>query len=65
MKKYQIDWVQFAAALIIVAAMVVAFPLMCIISATFVVILGLSRATALFSAIADAHREDHEKRGRK
>lgn len=62
MKKYQIDWVQFAAALIIVAAMVVAFPLMCIISATFVVVLGLSRIAALLSAIIDARMGGHDRK---
>lgn len=62
MKKYQIDWVQFAIALIIVAAMVVAFPLMCIISATFVVVLGLSRTAALLSAIFDARMGGHDRK---
>ena len=62
MKKYQIDWVQFAAAPIIVAAMVVAFPLMCLISAAFVVVLGISRTAALLSAIIDARMGGHDRK---
>lgn len=62
MKKYRIDWVQFICALIIVAAMVVAFPLMCIISATFVVVLGLSRTAALLSAIFDTRMGGHDRK---
>ncbi len=62
MKKYQIDWVRFAAALIIVAAMVVAFPLMCILSATFVVVLVLSRTAAMLSAIIDARMGGHDRK---
>lgn len=62
MKKYQIDWVQFICAPIIVAAMVVAFPLMCIISATFVVVLGLSRVAALLSAIIDTRMRGHDRK---
>nr|DAQ67959.1 MAG TPA: hypothetical protein [Caudoviricetes sp.] len=42
--------------------MVVAFPLMCIISATFVVVLGLSRTAALLSAIFDARMGGHDRK---
>ena len=62
MKKYRIDWVQFICALIIVAAMVVAFPHMCILSATFVVVLVLSRTAALLSAIFDARMGGHDQK---
>lgn len=66
MKKYQIDWVQFAAALITVVSLVgaivdmfvfprqpwpVVFPLLCV--------------AALFSVIVDARMEEHGRRGRK
>ena len=65
MKKYQIDWVQFAAALITVAAMVVAFPLLCVASVAFVIALLLSRVAALVSVIIDEHMEARSREGRK
>lgn len=66
MKKYQIDWVQFAAALITIGCLVgavvamfamprqpwpVVFPLLCV--------------AALFSVIVDARMEEHGRRGQK
>lgn len=66
MKKYQIDWVQSAAALITIGCLVgaivamfvfprqpwpVAFPLLCV--------------AALFSVIVDARMDEHRRRGRK
>lgn len=66
MKKYRIDWVQFAAALITIGCLVgvivamflmprqpwpVTFPLLC--------------GAALFSVIVDARMEEHGRRGRK
>ena len=66
MKKYQIDWAQFAAALITIGCLVGAivamfamprqpwpavFPLLCV--------------AALFSVIVDARMEKHGRRGRK
>ena len=65
MKKPQIDWAQCAAALITVAAMVVAFPLLCVASVAFVVALLLSRLTALVSAIIDEHTEARSRKGQK
>ena len=65
MKKYQIDWVQFAAAALIIVAMVVAFPLMCIISVAFVIALLLSRVAALVSVIIDEHAEARSRNGQK
>lgn len=57
MKQLQIDWAQFIRALITVAAMVVAFPLLLVASVAFVVALLLSRVAALVSVIIDEHME--------
>lgn len=57
MKNLQIDWAQFIGTLITVAAMVVAFPLLCVASVAFVVALLLSRLAALVSVIIDEHME--------
>lgn len=57
MKQFQIDWAQFIRALITVAAMVVAFPLLCVASVAFVIALLLSRLAALVSVIIDEHTE--------
>ena len=65
MKKYQIDWGQFIRALITVAAMVVAFPLLCVASVAFVVALLLSRLAALVSVIIDEHMEACTRKGQK
>lgn len=65
MKQPQIDWAQFIGTLITVAAMAVAFPLLCVASVAFVVALLLSRLAALFSVIVDARMEGHGRRGRK
>lgn len=65
MKKLQIDWAQFAAVLITVAAMVVAFPLLCVASVAFVVALLLSRLAALVSVIIDEHTEARSRKGQK
>lgn len=66
MKKYQIDWIQFAAALITIGSLVgalvavfamprqpwpVTFPLLC--------------GAALASAIVDASYQDNQRKGRK
>lgn len=60
MKNLQIDWAQFIGTLITVAAMVVAFPLLCVASVAFVVALLLSRLAALVSVIIDEHMEDRK-----
>lgn len=65
MKKYQIDWGQFIRALITVAAMVVAFPLLCVASVAFVAALLLSRLAALVSVIIDEHMEARSRKGQK
>lgn len=65
MKTLQIDWVQFIRALITVAAMVVAFPLLCVASVAFVVALLLSRVAALVSVIIDEHAEARSWKGQK
>lgn len=57
MKNPQIDWAQFIGTLITVAAMVVAFPLLCVASVAFVIALLLSRVAALVSVIIDEHME--------
>lgn len=57
MKQLQIDWAKFIRALITVAAMVVAFPLLCVASVAFVIALLLSRLAALVSVIIDEHTE--------
>lgn len=63
MKNLQIDWAQFIRALITVAAMVVAFPLLCVASVAFVVALLLSRLAALVSVIIDEHMEARSRKG--
>lgn len=65
MKKLQIDWAQFIRALITVAAMVVAFPLLCVASVAFVVALLLSCLAALVSEIIDEHMEARARKGQK
>lgn len=66
MKNLQIDWARFAAAaLITVAAMVVAFPLLCVASVAFVIALLLSRVAALVSVIIDEHTEARSRKGQK
>ena len=65
MKKLQIDWARFIGALITVAALVVAFPLLCVASVAFVIALLLSRLAALVSVIIDARLEEHGRKGRK
>lgn len=65
MKQLQIDWVQFIRALITVAAMVVAFPLLCVASVAFVIALLLSRVAALVSVIIDEHTEARSWKGQK
>ena len=63
MKPLQIDWAQFIRALINVAAMVVAFPLLCVASVAFVVALLLSRLAAIVSVIIDEHMEARSRKG--
>lgn len=65
MKQLQIDWAQFTRALITVAAMVVAFPLLFVASVAFVVALLLSRVAALVSVIIDEHTEARSRKGQK
>ena len=65
MKKLQIDLAQFIHALITVAAMVVAFPLLCVASVAFVIALLLSRLAALVSVIIDEHKEARGRKGQK
>ncbi len=65
MKQLQIDWAQFIRALITVAAMVVAFPLLCVASVAFVIALLLSRLAALVSVIIDEHTEARSRKGQK
>lgn len=65
MKKYQIDWAQFIRALITVAAMVVAFPLLFVASVAFVIALLLSRVAALVSVIIDEHTGARSRKGQK
>nr|DAU48706.1 MAG TPA: hypothetical protein [Caudoviricetes sp.] len=65
MKPLQIDWAQFIRALITVAAMVVAFPLLCVASVAFVIALLLSRVAALVSVIIDEHTEARSREGQK
>lgn len=55
MKKLQIDLAQLIGTLITVAAMVVAFPLLCVASVAFVVALLLSRLAALVLVIIDEY----------
>lgn len=57
MKQLQIDLAQFIRTLITVAAMVVAFPLLCVASVAFVVALPLLRVAALVSAVIDERME--------
>lgn len=65
MKQLQIDWAQFIGTLITVAAMVVAFPLLCVASVAFVIALLLSRVAALVSVIIDEHTEARSRKGQK
>lgn len=65
MKQLQIDWAQFIRALITVAAMVVAFPLLCVASVAFVIALLLSRVAAIVSVIIDEHTEARSRKGQK
>ena len=65
MKQLQIDWAQFIRAMITVAAMVVAFPFLCVASVAFVVALLLSRVAALVSVIVDEHMEARTRKGQK
>ena len=66
MKKYQIDWVQFAAALITVAALVGAIVAMFILPRQpWPVVFPLLCVAALFSVIVDARMGGHGRRGRK
>nr|DAQ06159.1 MAG TPA: hypothetical protein [Caudoviricetes sp.] len=65
MKQLQIDWAQFIRALITVAAMVVAFPLLCVASVAFVIALLLSRLAAIVSVIIDEHTEARSRKGQK
>ena len=65
MKKLQIDLAQFIGTLITVAAMVVAFPLLCGASVAFVGALLLSRVAALVSVIIDEHMEACNRKGQK
>ena len=60
MKKYQIDWVQFAAALITVAALVGAVVAMFVFPRQpWPVVFPLLCVAALFSVIVDARMEEH------
>lgn len=66
MKKYQIDWGQFAAALITVAALVGAVVAMFVFPRQpWPVVFPLLCVAALFSVIVDARMEEHGRRGRK
>ena len=66
MKKYQIDWAQFAAALITVAALVGAIVAMFVFPRQpWPVVFPLLCVAALFSVIVDARLEEHGRRGRK
>ena len=65
MKQLQIGWAQFIRALITVAAMAVAFPLLCVASVAFVIALLLSRVAALVSVIIDEHTEARSRKGQK
>lgn len=65
MKQLQIDWAQFIRALITIAAMLVAFPLLCVASVAFVIALLLSRVAALVSVIIDEHTEARSRKGQK
>lgn len=66
MKKYQIDWVQFAAALITVVSLVGAIVAMFVFPRQpWPVVFPLLCVAALFSAIVDARMEEHGRRGRK
>lgn len=65
MKQLQIDWAQFIRVLITVAAVVVAFPLLCVASVAFVIALLLSRVAALVSVIIDEHTEARSRKGQK
>ncbi len=65
MKKLQIDWARFIRTLLDVAAMVVAFPFLCVASVAFVVALLISRLAALVLVIIDEHTEARSRKGQK
>lgn len=65
MNKLQINLVRFIRTLLDVAAMVVAFPLLCVASVAFVVALLISRLAALVSVIIDEHTEARSRKGQK
>lgn len=65
MKQLQIDWARLIRSLITVAAMVVAFPLLCVASVAFVVALLLSRVAAIVSVVIDEHMEACSRKGQK
>lgn len=66
MKKYQIDWVQFAAACIFLVSLVGAVVAMFVFPRQpWPVVFPLLCVAALFSVIVDARMEEHGRRGRK
>ena len=65
MNKLQINLVRFIRTLLDVAAMVVAFLLLCVASVAFVVALLISRLAALVSVIIDEHTEARSRKGQK
>lgn len=65
MNKLQINLVRFIRTLLDVAAMVVAFPLLCVASVAFVIALLISRLAALVSVIIDEHTEARSRKGQK
>lgn len=66
MKKYQIDWAQFTAALITIGCLVGAIVAMFAMPrAPWPVVFPLLCVAALFSVIVDARLEEHGWRGRK
>lgn len=66
MKKYQIDWAQFTAALITIGCLVGAIVAMFVFPRQpWPVVFPLLCVAALFSVIVDARMEEHGRRGRK
>lgn len=66
MKKYQIDWAQFTAALITIGCLVGAIVAMFVFPRQpWRVVFPLLCVAALFSVIVDARMEEHWWRGRK
>lgn len=66
MKKYQIDWGQFTAALITVVSLVGAIVAMFVFPRQpWPVVFPILCVAALFSVIVDARMEEHGRRGRK